>query len=211
MARVSILGAGNVGGALARRFAAKDLPVGIANRRSPDTLAALSKELGPRIRPLCVEDALDADMIILAIPFAALAEMARDFNWSGKLVIDATNPRAVANIRGRSSTADVAAHVPGAAVVKAFNTLPAAVLAQDPQTPGGRRVLFVSGYDVEATTTVTELIQQLGFAAVDLGNPDEGGRLQQRGGTLFLAQLIREETDTSSPVPVMGPSSATRT
>jgi 8-hydroxy-5-deazaflavin:NADPH oxidoreductase len=210
MSQFSILGAGQVGGALARRFAAKGLPVGIANQRSPDTLNALTKELGPRIQPLCVEDALDADMVILAIPFTAVEGVARGFNWSGKIAIDATNPRTVADIRGRSSTADVAAQVPGAAVVKAFNTLPAAVLAQDPQTPGGRRVLFVSGYDADATTIVTELIRQLGFAPIALGSPDEGGLLQQRGGALFLAQLLSHEPDASSPAPIMGRSSTTR-
>jgi 8-hydroxy-5-deazaflavin:NADPH oxidoreductase len=95
-------------------------------------------------------------------------------------------------------------------VVKAFNTLPAAVLAQDPKTPGGRRVLFVSGYDIDATTMVTELIGQLGFAAFALGSPDEGGLLQQRGGALFLAQLMTDEAGAPSPPPTMGPSSTTR-
>jgi 8-hydroxy-5-deazaflavin:NADPH oxidoreductase len=205
MDSISILGAGKVGTALARRFAAKGLSVGIANRQSPDTLNALVRELGQTVRPKCIEDALDAHTVVLAIPFASVPEATRGFNWAGKIVIDATNPHTVAEIRGRSSTADVAACVPGAAVVKAFNTLPAAVLSGDPETPGGRRVLFVSGDDADATAAVSELIQELGFAAVSLGSPDEGGLLQQRGGVLFLAQFIAEDAQTWLPAPVSRP------
>jgi 8-hydroxy-5-deazaflavin:NADPH oxidoreductase len=200
MADVSILGSGKIGAALARRFAAKGIPVGIANRDSPEVLSALARELGATVRPQRVPDALKADVIIFAIPFSSVPDATRDSNWEGKIVVDATNPRTVAEIRGRSSTADIAACVPGAAVVKAFNTLPAAVLSEDPQTPVGRRVLFLSGYDADATAAVRDLILRLGFAAVALGSPDAGGLQQQRGGALFLAQLIAEDTPSSQEV-----------
>jgi 8-hydroxy-5-deazaflavin:NADPH oxidoreductase len=191
-ASISILGSGNIGAALARRFAARSLPIGIANSRSPETLKALAAELGNAVVPLPMAQALKADMVILAVPFVAVADATRGVDWSGRIVVDATNPHTVAEIRRRSSTADVAACVPGAAVVKAFNTLPAAALASEPQTPAGRRVLFVSGYEAVAIAAVRDLIVQLGFSALLLGSPDEGGLLQQRGGALFLAQLISE-------------------
>jgi 8-hydroxy-5-deazaflavin:NADPH oxidoreductase len=132
-------------------------------------------------------------VVILAIPFVAVPAATRGFQWAGKIVVDATNPHTIAEIRGASSTADVAACLPGAAVVKAFNTLPAAVLAAEPGTPAGRRVLFLSGYEAHATAAVGELIRKLGFAPVALGSPDEGGLLQQRGGALFLAQFVAEQ------------------
>jgi 8-hydroxy-5-deazaflavin:NADPH oxidoreductase len=191
---VSILGSGNIGGALVRRFAAVAMTVGIANSRSPEVLSALAREVGPSVLPLPVADAVTADVIIVAIPFIAVPDATRSFSWSGRIVVDATNPHTVAEIRSRSSTADVAACVPGAAVVKAFNTLPAAVLAAEPRTPAGRRVLFFSGYEPAANSVVQDLIGRLGFAPVLLGSPDEGGLLQQRGGPLFLAQFISESS-----------------
>ena len=77
------------------------------------------------------------------------------------------------------SSAIVAKALPGAHVVKAFNHLPAGVLAQDPAIPGGRRVIFVSGDDAGATATVTALVEQLGYAPVNLGKIAEGGQLVQ--------------------------------
>jgi 8-hydroxy-5-deazaflavin:NADPH oxidoreductase len=189
---ISILGSGNIGAALARRFAARYVPIGIANSRSPETLKALTTELGNTVSPQPMAEAVKAGIVILAVPFVAVPDATRGVDWSGRIVVDATNPHTLAEIRRRSSTADVAACVPGAAVVKAFNTLPAAILASEPQTQAGRRVLFVSGYDAVAVTVVRDLIMRLGFSALVLGSPDEGGLLQQRGGPLFLAQLISE-------------------
>jgi 8-hydroxy-5-deazaflavin:NADPH oxidoreductase len=133
-----------------------------------------------------------------------LSALVRELGRSGKIVVDATNPRTVAEIRGKSSTADVAACVPGAAVVKALNTLPATVLAADPQTGVGRRVLFLSSYDTDAAAAVSDLIQGLGFVPISLGNPDQGGLLQQRGGVLFLAQFVAEDTPTTAPALDLG-------
>jgi 8-hydroxy-5-deazaflavin:NADPH oxidoreductase len=166
---VAILGAGHIGTALAQRFGARKLTFTIGTN---------------------VADALKADAIIFAIPFSAVPEATAGLDWTGKIVIDATNPSAPADIRGVSSTADVRACVPGAAVVKAFNTLPAAVLGREPVTPQGRRVLFVSGNDAKATAGVLALIKQLGFAAIDLSSVDPDGRLQQRGGPLFIVEMV---------------------
>jgi 8-hydroxy-5-deazaflavin:NADPH oxidoreductase len=176
------------------------MSVGITYRQSPDKVGALARELGQSVIPHRIPDALRPDIIILALRFSSVLDATREFThaWSDKIVVDATNPHTVAEIRGKSSTADVASCVPGAAVVKAFNTLPAAVLAADPQTALGRRVLFVSGYDADAAAAVSDLIQGLGFAPVSLGNPDQGGLLQQRGGVLFLAQLVAEDTASTT-------------
>jgi predicted dinucleotide-binding enzyme len=67
-------------------------------------------------------------------------------------------------------------------VVKAFNTLPPALLAANPSQSDGRRVLFLTGNHGDANAAIAGLIEQLGFAPVDLGKLSEGGRLQQLGG-----------------------------
>jgi 8-hydroxy-5-deazaflavin:NADPH oxidoreductase len=192
MATMAILGSGNIGTALARRFAARGIQIGIANTRGADTLADLAAELGAAVVPQSAATAVMAQIVLLAIPFDAVPQATGGLNWTGKIVVDATNPRAPADIRGVSSTADVRACVPGASVVKAFNTLPAAVLGEDPQTSSGRRVLFITSDDSRATNEVAALVNQLGFAAIDLSAGDPDGKLQQRGGPLFLARLLAE-------------------
>jgi predicted dinucleotide-binding enzyme len=77
-------------------------------------------------------------------------------------------------------------------VVKAFNHLPAKLLAEDPRTLGGRRVLFFAGADASAKAEVAALIDKLGFFGVDLGQLNEGGRaINVPGGGLTIQNLIR--------------------
>ncbi len=183
----AILGSGAIGTALARRFAAKGIEVSLANTKGPASLTDLVGELGSLVKPVTSAEALLADVVILAIPFDAVPEAVKGVEWGGRIVVDATNaidfpaftPR---DLKGRLSTQIVADAVPGARVVKAFNTLFAALLGADPAVPGGRRVLFVSGDDASPRTAVVDLIERLGFAAVDLGGLAEGGRAQQFGG-----------------------------
>jgi 8-hydroxy-5-deazaflavin:NADPH oxidoreductase len=193
----AIIGSGAIGHALASQFARSDTAVSIANRRGPDSMADLARELGPRIRPVSVTEALRADVVFLAVPFDAVPEVVNaTVAWDGRIVVDATNAIAFpafepADLGGRLSTEIVAAAVRGARVVKAFNTLPAALLAAVAARDGGRRVVFVSGDDAAAKSTVIELIDRLGFAAVDLGMVAEGGRLQQFGGPLVALDLVQ--------------------
>jgi 8-hydroxy-5-deazaflavin:NADPH oxidoreductase len=189
---VSIIGSGHIGSAIARRFAAAKMTVGIANRQSSDELSALVKELDPCVAQRPLPEALLADIVILAIPFDAVADAVGGVVWNNRIVVDATNPHAVADIHGSSSTNDVSELLDGARVVKAFNTLPAAVLSEDPAQPGGKRVLFVSSDDSDAAATVCDFIARLGFAPISLGALETGGVLQQRGGPLFLVRLLAE-------------------
>jgi predicted dinucleotide-binding enzyme len=84
----------------------------------------------------------------------------------------------------------VAEKLPEARVTKAFNTLPAALLAQDPRRDGGNRVIFLSGNDEAAMAEVATLVRQLGFAPVPLGTLETGGMLMQFGGALMVHDLI---------------------
>jgi predicted dinucleotide-binding enzyme len=178
----SIIGAGSVGAALARRFARSGITVGIANTRGPDTIASMAKELGDKVVPLALQEALKADVIILAVPFWSHRDVAKAApSWQGKIVIDVTNAYGVplSDLDNLPSSAIVAKALPGANLVKAFNHLPAAVLAQDPSTDGGRRVIFLSGDHEGAIATVATLVEQLGYAPVSLGKIAEGGQLVQ--------------------------------
>jgi 8-hydroxy-5-deazaflavin:NADPH oxidoreductase len=189
----AIIGTGNVGTALARLFSRAGIEVSIANTRGPETIQPLVKELGNTVTARTLEDALEADIVFLAIPFVAVEKFARiRKDWSGKIVIDATNAYGVSPevLAGRLSSDIVAKAVPGAAVVKAFNQLPAGVLSRDPSQDGGRRVVFVASNDEKASATVKALAQQLGFSPILVGRIDEGGRLLHIPGPLVLHNLV---------------------
>lgn len=190
----SIIGAGNVGTALARQFVRSGIAVGLANSRGPASLAALSAELGDLVTVMDVAQALEAQVIILAIPFRAhLALAGAAADWRGKIVIDAMNTYGVPveDLQGLASSDVVAAAFPDALVVKTFNQLPARLLAADPAEGGGRRVMFVSSNDAASGVTVARLVEQLGFAAVNLGKIAEGGVLLGMGGPLILQNLVK--------------------
>ncbi|MGZ6038725.1 MAG: NADPH-dependent F420 reductase [Phenylobacterium sp.] len=189
----AIIGTGNVGTALARQFARAGIDVAIANRQGPDSIQPLVDELGAYVTATTLQAALDADVILLAIPFVAVEELAKTrADWAGKIVIDATNAYGVSPevMAGRLSSDIVAKAVSGAHVVKTFNQLPAALLARDPAQDGGRRVIFVAGNDETATTSVKDLASRLGFSPIVIGRIDEGGRLLHIPGPLVLHNLV---------------------
>nr|WP_188188473.1 NADPH-dependent F420 reductase [Nonomuraea sp. SYSU D8015] len=198
---IGIIGAGAIGQALTRRLVAAGQQVWISNSRGPDSLQSLSRALGPTLIPATVPDAAAQEIVILAVPWRQLpaAVKAADVDdWSGRIVIDTTNPLGppdfkAADLGGRTSSEVVADLVPGASLVKAFNTLTPGVLGADPRTPAGRRVIFLSGNDAGANDRVARLIQHAGWAPIDLGALSSGGRLQQfPGGPLPTLNLLRE-------------------
>ncbi len=193
----AIIGSGAIGHALAVQFARNKIAVLLTNSRGPASLKDAVRELGPTVTAATVEEALRADVVIMAAPFKAVSQIVRGApEWAGRIVVDAMNAIEFPSftpsyLDGRLSTEVVADAVPGAGVVKAFNTLPAAVLAAEPEQAGGRRVVFLSGNVSEANSAIAELIAALGFVAIDLGTLSEGGKLQQFGGPLVGIDLIR--------------------
>jgi 8-hydroxy-5-deazaflavin:NADPH oxidoreductase len=193
----AIIGSGAIGRALASQFARKGIDVLLTNRRGPASLIDMAAELGPSVTAVTLPYALRADVVVLAVPFGAVGEAIRDSGaWDGRIVVDATNAIdfpsfTPMDLGGRPSTEIIAEAVPGARVVKAFNTLPAAVLAADPAQHGRRRVVFLSGNDASANAAIADLIERLGFAAIDLGLLSEGGRLQQFGGVFPTLDLTK--------------------
>jgi predicted dinucleotide-binding enzyme len=143
-ATYATIGTGNMGTALAQLFNRAGIACSIANTRGPNSIRPLVEELGDTIVAQSLEAALDADIVFLRIPFVAVETFARmRDDWSGKIVIDATNAHGVTPelLAGRLSSDIVAGALRGASVVKAFNQLPARVLARDPSEDGGRRVV----------------------------------------------------------------------
>jgi predicted dinucleotide-binding enzyme len=195
---IGIIGAGNIGLAVAKTLARAGIGATIANSRGPDSLKEFLEHLGPTIKAGTREEAATADIVFIAVNWSKLpAALAGLPAWGGRIVIDANNPVEAplfkpVNLQGRVSSQVVADLVSGARVVKAFNHLRAEVLASDPRADGGRRVLFYSGDDDTAKAQVGALIDRVGFAGIDLGPLAVGGKLTQfPGGPLPNQNLVR--------------------
>ena len=88
----AIVGFGKIGQALAYAFARRNIDVTVASRRPPEALAPQARAIGPTVVAKSLRDALEADTIILAVPFGEHREVAKALpSWEGKTVIDATN------------------------------------------------------------------------------------------------------------------------
>lgn len=195
---IGIIGSGAIGAAFARTLSRAGEEAVISNSRGPDSLEDLVRALGPSIQAASREDVARADIVFVAVNWTRLpAAMAGLPDWNGRIVIDANNAIEAplfkpVDLAGRASSAVFADLVRGARVVKAFNHLRAEVLATDPRSDGGRRVLFYSGDDIAAKAEVASLIDRLGFAGIDLGSLEAGGKLAQfPGGPLPNQNLVK--------------------
>ncbi len=194
---IGIIGAGAIGQAFAKQAVRAGLNVILSNSRGPDSLQGVVDSLGAQARAGTPAEAAKADIVFVSVNWASLDSALQGLDLAGRIVIDANNPVLLpefklAELGGRNSSQVFSQVAKGARVVKAFNTLLASVLASDPQQGGGRRVVFISGDDDGAKTAVTQLIDRLGFASIDLGSLAVGGALAQfPGGALPAINLIK--------------------
>ena len=188
----AIIGAGRIGQALAKAFARKGIEVSVATTRDPQSFAADAAAIGSMIIPKTLADAAEADVVFLAVRFESHQDVAKVLpTWQGKTIVDVTNAYGVPpeQLEGQLSSEFVAQTFTGGRLVKGFNHLAAAVLAQDPAVHGGRRVVFLASDDDGAATEISALAANLGFAPIKLGGLSEGGLLVQAHGKSW-GQLI---------------------
>jgi hypothetical protein len=172
--QIAILGAGNVGLALARALTRRGSVVTLGVPEPAKYEGAVAA-LGPlaRLKPTA-EAIAGAELVILAVPHAAVADIAGSrSDWGGRILVDATNPLApgLAGLTVGTTTSaaeQLASQAVGARVVKAFNTTGAENMA-DSAYAGGLPLMPVCGDDADARQRVLALATQLGFDAVDFG------------------------------------------
>jgi 8-hydroxy-5-deazaflavin:NADPH oxidoreductase len=197
--QVGIIGAGNIGQAVATRLIDGDHRVWISNSRGPESLAGLEQELGQAATAATILDAIqEGDVVVVATPVAAVPELPANA-LNGKIVVDANNyyPQRDGQIAeldaGLGSSEWLAQHVPGARVVKALNTMWSENLIHKavPRGAAERMAVPVASDDEQAKTVVFSLIDDMGFDPVDGGSLRDGRR-QQPGMPVYNVLLDAE-------------------
>ncbi|HEX9925450.1 MAG TPA: NADPH-dependent F420 reductase, partial [Anaerolineae bacterium] len=172
---IAIIGTGNVGSTLGKGWAAKGHQV-IFGTRDPNTAKVrdLLETAGSNTSAALVQEAVAAaDIVVLATPWAATQQIVEAVaGWTGKIVVDCTNPIApglqLALGTTTSGGEQIAAWAAGARVVKAFNTTGTENMAE-PIYDSQPITMFICGDDSEAKAAVTQLAEDLGFEVADTG------------------------------------------
>ncbi|MGH9833115.1 MAG: NADPH-dependent F420 reductase [Blastocatellia bacterium] len=202
--KIGIIGAGNIGATAAKLFTKAGHEVAISNSRGPESLRDVVAELGERAQASTVEDAAKfGDVVLVSIPLGKYKSLP-PAPFYGKVVIDSNNyyperdGHFAALDRGETTSSELLAeHLPGARIVKGFNTIWSEHLkAQgDTRLPlEDRRAIFIAGDDSEAKEIVAKLIEGIGFAAVDMGSLREGGERQQPGTAVYNRNVTARES-----------------
>jgi predicted dinucleotide-binding enzyme len=195
--KVGIIGAGMIGQATATRLVAAGHEVMISNSRGPETLADIELSLGQSAHAGTTEDAARfGDVVLVAIPLRAIGSLPAD-ELAGQIVIDANNyypgrDGEIAELEnGETTSSELLSHaLPGARVVKAFNTIYYQRIAHEGRPPGSAERLAVpmAGDDTAAKQIVASLIDDMGFDPIDAGTLADGRR-QQPGTPVYNQPL----------------------
>jgi len=195
--KIGIIGAGHIGGNLARRLTAVGHDVAIANSRGPETLGDVASKTGAK--PVWAKDAArDKDLVIVTIPEKDVTELPKDLFASASastVVVDTGNyyPKRDGKIEpieeGTTESRWVSEQL-GRPVVKAFNTIYAHNIVDRPRPKGDekRLALPVAGDDLHSKQVVMRVIDEIGFDSVDAGGLDDSWR-QQPGTPVYGAEL----------------------
>ena len=191
--RIGIIGAGKIGQAVATRLVDAGNEVMLANSRGPETLAELEQSLGQSAHAGTVPEAAGyGEVVVVAIPLVAIADLPADA-FDRRIVIDANNyypgrDGQIAELDGGSvgSSELLARRLPGARVVKAFNTIYFQRLMNEQRPPGhvDRLAIPLAGDDAAAKQLVASLIDDMGFDPVDAGSLADG-RHQEPGTPVY--------------------------
>ena len=201
MSNISVIGAGNVGEALAKRFAECGHIVKVANSRGPHSLREFARRTGAQ--PVDIHEAASGtDVVVVAIPFARVGTLPQSLFAAlpaNSIVVDAGNyyPLRDGLIRGidreRPESEWVAERL-GVPVAKAFNNIIASRLTTEhkPKGAAGRIALPVSADDPAARAKIMTLVDEIGFDAFDAGPVAQSWR-QQPGMPAYCTDPTREE------------------
>jgi predicted dinucleotide-binding enzyme len=195
--RIGFIGAGTLTKTFGRHLINAGHEIVVSNSRGPETLAGLVADLGLGATAGAKKQAAESDVVILATNWVNVPAALKDIDWHGRILIDATNAhmdpkpdisregvnRSIAALNGRTSSEMVAELAVGAKLVKSISNMPMAWI-QDFSSHKPKTVIFTSGNDSEAKKIVINLIDSIGFVAIDLGSLAKGGAMHQVGAPL---------------------------
>jgi predicted dinucleotide-binding enzyme len=215
MTSIGVIGAGRIGGNAARLLAAAGHDVVVSFSRDPERLQALADEIGARAGTPA--DAARADVVILSVPWRLIDEVLEQAgSLEGRIVIDTTNQFGGGGVAqlpdGKTAAQFNQERMPGARLVKSFNTLTSAFQASEAHRPDPeqRVVLFLSGDDAEAKEVVAQLIRDAGFEPADVGGLADAAVMEapRRDGAVYGeeyrpadARAVVEAVRAGRPIP----------
>jgi predicted dinucleotide-binding enzyme len=210
MTTIGIIGAGHIGGQVARKAVGLGYDVVISNSRGPETLAPLVAELGPKARAATsVEAAAAGDFAVVAVPLKSITAVPVE-PLAGKIVLDTNNyywerdGHFPALDAGEATTSGLLQeHLPTSKVAKAFNHILFSQITTD-GTPAGtpnRRALATASDFPEAVELVTGLYDEFGFDTVAIGPLSESWRVERDRPAYVLRQTAAELTENLAKAP----------
>ncbi len=206
--KIAIIGAGNVGRALATSATRAGHAVTVSDR-NPQEAQAVAQAAGARAAGSTAEALRDAEAVVLAAPYAAVEAIVREAGHAldGKILIDVTNRLNVENppaaMDGTSNAEQIQAMAPSARVVKAFNTAFAA-RQENPTVDGIQADGYVAADDEDAKKRVLDLVGSIGFRPIDLGGLGMARALEAMG-LLNITLQIRNNGPWQAAWKLIGP------
>jgi len=201
--KIGIIGAGNIGANAAKLFIKAGHEIAIANSRGAETLADLVAELGENAHGVSIEEAAKfGEIVFISIPFGKYKQLPANA-FDGVIVVDSNNyypdrDGSFAELDENKTTSSemLAEHLRKARIVKGFNTIWFEHLKTQGDTnlpTEERRAIFIAGDDAGAKKTVAQLIEEIGFAAIDTGDLRDGGAAQQPDTAIYNRNLTASE------------------
>jgi predicted dinucleotide-binding enzyme len=191
---IGIIGAGNIGGTIGKLWIKAGHPV-MFSSRNPGELKEMVAALGPLARAGTVAEAIRfGDALFIAVPYAALPQIGRDYREAlkGKVMLDACNAVPTRDGDAITKEADTNGigitsqkYLAGTRLVRAFNTMGAAVFARQSNRAGAKLAIPIAGDDREAIQVAEELVRDAGFDPVLVGGLDSARKFQQRSPGVY--------------------------
>lgn len=198
--KIGIIGTGRIGGALARHWVKAGYEVMMSSRH-PEQLQALARELGAQAHVGTPREAAAfGEVVLVSVPYAATAQIGKDYaaELAGKVIIDTGNPfpqrdGSMAQEALRKGVGEASAEfLPGTRLVRAYNCIPAASLANDANRQPERIAIPIAGDDKEALAVAQRLIRDSGFDPVVVGSLAQS-RAFELGQPLARGQFTAKE------------------
>lgn len=212
--RIGFIGAGRVTQVMGRHLLNAGHTIAVCNSRGPETLADLIKEFGPGATAETKDQVVESDVVIISVRWVHAQNALQGVDWTGRILVDAMNAhaeeqgdlsvegvtksRAVLAQTGSTSSELVAKWAPGARLVKSISNMPMDWI-EDFSAGKPRTVLFASGDDAKAKHLVMDMLDDAGFATIDLGSLATGGAMYEVGAPLsgiemhFVRRMRRED------------------